>query len=157
MHAQANDNHPGSATLVIVSLDPDAPVLKAAYVGDSGYAIFRVDPEGNVQLVNKFKEQLHGFNFPFQLARPDLDQGDSPDVAIIADLEVQTHDILIVGSDGLFDNIHIEEIQQEIQARVGRNSTKLTAKKELAELLAARAIAYGHNTTHESPFAAHAR
>lgn len=69
VHAQRNNEHAGSATLVLVTLDPARSLLQTAYVGDSGYAIFRQHTNGTVFLVNKFTEQLHGFNFPFQLAR----------------------------------------------------------------------------------------
>lgn len=90
-----------------MSIDPQKPVLQAAYVGDSGYAIFRMDPNGTIYLVNKFAEQQHGFNFPFQLARTELNQGDDPESAITVELPVEKDDIIIVGSDGLFDNLHV--------------------------------------------------
>ena len=31
----------GSSTLVLVSLDEEQPLLRTAYIGDSGYTIFR--------------------------------------------------------------------------------------------------------------------
>ena len=29
------------STLVVVAIDPETPVLKSAYIGDSGYVIYR--------------------------------------------------------------------------------------------------------------------
>lgn len=36
----------GSSTLVICTLEEDSPTLRSAYMGDSGYAIYRPSDDG---------------------------------------------------------------------------------------------------------------
>lgn len=51
----------------------------------------------------EYVEQQHSFNFPYQLALPKYG-GDNPDLSICGTLELQEGDIIIAGSDGLYDN-----------------------------------------------------
>lgn len=56
----------GSSTCVILTLDEQEPVLKASYIGDSGYVIYRLEREEPVEQF-MYTEHTHGFNFPFQV------------------------------------------------------------------------------------------
>ena len=101
--------------MVVVTLLDN--MLKTCFIGDSGFAIFR--KEGEVfETVFEFKEQQHGFNFPFQLAM-DKYGGDDPSLSICEDFKVFENDIVIVGSDGLFDNIYVDEMLKLIQQSNG--------------------------------------
>lgn len=54
----------GSSTICVLSLDEQT--LKAAFVGDSGYAIYRKkEGEDRFEIVFKSKEQQKSFNFPY--------------------------------------------------------------------------------------------
>lgn len=64
--------------------------------------------------------------------------------------------MIVVGSDGLFDNIRTEELLEEIQKRM-RSDGRLEEKQELAQSLAAKAIAYGQDHEYVSPFTEHAQ
>jgi len=90
----------GSSTCVIASLDREAPLLYTSILGDSGYLLLR---RKGTELVSVFrsKEQTHGFNFPFQIGT----SGDSPEKAESQLHNVDHNDILVVGTDGLFDNL----------------------------------------------------
>jgi CBS domain-containing protein len=72
----------GSSTCTIVSVDPSTHTLVAANVGDSGFLVAReVDHErsgtlerhsheavaGLLRVVFRSPQQLHGFNYPFQM------------------------------------------------------------------------------------------
>ena len=48
-----------------------------------------------------FEEHTHDFNFPFQIGS----QGDNPTVSLTKQHQVQHNDIIVVGTDGLFDNL----------------------------------------------------
>lgn len=54
----------------------------------------------------QFKEQQHQFNFPFQLTRKGHG-GDDPYQSICEDFITEENDIVVVGSDGLFDNVFV--------------------------------------------------
>jgi len=49
-------------------------------------------------------DQLHGFNFPYQLASKKYG-GDDASLAICSSLELQEGDIIVLYSDGLADNL----------------------------------------------------
>jgi hypothetical protein len=58
-------------------------------------------------IIFQFKEQQHGFNFPFQLSMKKF-KGDDPYDSICIDIIVKKGDIVVVGSDGFFDNIFVD-------------------------------------------------
>jgi serine/threonine protein phosphatase PrpC len=54
--------------------------------------------------IYKTFEQQHSFNFPFQLG---TGSRDSPLDAVTDELTVQEGDILIMGTDGIWDNVFV--------------------------------------------------
>mmetsp|Transcript_3286 Transcript_3286/g.5274 ORF Transcript_3286/g.5274 Transcript_3286/m.5274 type:complete len:370 (-) Transcript_3286:51-1160(-) len=129
----------GSATLCVVSLYDGK--FHSANIGDSGYMIFR-----NNELLYRSKEQQHDFNFPYQLGEG---SGDTPAHAQLKKHEAKENDLLIVGSDGLFDNVFDETIEDMV--KIHRNVD------ELADRLAKLAASNGANMTFSSPFSVAAR
>jgi protein phosphatase PTC7 len=99
----------GSSTLVVVTLQMDGPMLHSSYVGDSGFCILRKAEDGAYAIVFQSLSQQRRFNFPMQLGW-NLN-GDSPLVAINGTHEVKSDDIVIVGSDGLLDNINYQQVE----------------------------------------------
>ena len=90
--------------MIIVALDGN--ILKVANLGDSG---FRVVRHGKVVLASPAQE--HYFNCPFQLGYAPLSEDiDSASEAQEFEFEIQPGDLVIVGSDGLFDNVFDEDI-----------------------------------------------
>ena len=90
--------------MIIVALDGN--ILKAANLGDSG---FRVVRHGKVVLAAPAQE--HYFNCPLQLGYAPLSEDiDSASEAQEFEFEIQPGDLVIVGSDGLFDNVFDEDI-----------------------------------------------
>ena len=102
--AQEKTRLPGASTMIIVALDGN--ILKVANLGDSG---FRVVRHGKVVLASPAQE--HYFNCPFQLGYAPLSEDiDSASEAQEFEFEIQPGDLVIVGSDGLFDNVFDEDI-----------------------------------------------
>ena len=68
---------------------------------DSGFMVIRRFE----RLISIFEyvEQQHSFNFPYQLALPE-NGGDDPKLSICGTLEMREGDIIVAGSDGLYDN-----------------------------------------------------
>lgn len=97
----------GSCTACLVSLDEKASVLSTANLGDSGYMILRqVAGKDKLEIVYESKEQQHAFNFPFQVGT----NGDPPSSAEVNAHNVLNGDIIILGTDGLWDNMHRPKI-----------------------------------------------
>ncbi|GAB5362914.1 hypothetical protein AAMO2058_000839500 [Amorphochlora amoebiformis] len=96
---------PGTATATVISLDGGCK-LTASNLGDSGYIVIR---EGKI--VSASEPQLHQFNMPFQLGNPEIEVDSNQAIdSDIYDFRVKPGDIVVVASDGLFDNLGYTEI-----------------------------------------------
>ena len=112
----------GSSTACVCTLEENS--LRVANLGDSGFLYLRYDPSlGAYSLVEKSKEQQHSFNAPYQLANlPGKLCGgrkkksfckDRPEDSDLYKYQIWLRpnpDLIILGSDGLFDNVYIREI-----------------------------------------------
>lgn len=100
----------GSSTFVVVTIPKDEATIYASYVGDSGYCIMRLNPDSEdlVSLVHASSPQQRKFNFPYQLGWGK--NGDHPDTALSFSHPVQNGDIVILGTDGLFDNVSCTDV-----------------------------------------------
>ena len=81
--------------------------------------------------------QVHSFNCPFQLASAELwPQADSADDADVYEVDLQPGDIIVMGSDGLFDNMWDAELEKIVAAHLKvRTCSALLSKRERAHLL----------------------
>ena len=101
--AQEATKLPGASTMVVIECD--GTKIKAANLGDSGFRVVR-----NGEVVFASPAQEHYFNCPFQLSYEPL----SEDTDTAADAEtfeftVKPGDLVVAGSDGLFDNAFDDE------------------------------------------------
>ncbi|VDM05908.1 unnamed protein product [Schistocephalus solidus] len=104
----------GSATFCIISLCRSDGRLYTVCLGDSGYLIIR-----HGSIVQRSAHQKHAFNTPFQLAcLPPNEHGhfhrDGPEQAIQSSVKLEPGDIVVVGTDGLFDNLTDAMILREV-------------------------------------------
>lgn len=156
--AWQTNQHPGSSTFVLVTLAPRLPKVTAANLGDSGYMVFGRNPSADgVQYALKFvsEAQVHGFNFPYQLARKSSKvQGSTPSDANVQAHEVAHEDIVVVVSDGVSDNLSPEQVEAQINRFL--LAFPFDAQR-LAQLLAEEAFKLSLDETYESPFAKEAR
>jgi len=129
----------GSSTCCIVVLD--GYQLKTANLGDSGFMVVR-----GSNILFRSKEQQHSFNFPYQLG---TGSADLPHHAACVNLNILPGDLLIVGTDGLFDNLYDNEILDITQ----RSSEPTT----IAQLIAREAHEVANSKSIVSPFAKSAR
>jgi len=86
----------GSCTACVATLQ--SVFLQVAWLGDSGAMLLR---DGVIH--RRFQPQQHKFNQPYQLCHKE--NSDSPDDVGLWDVVVLEGDILIMGTDGLFDNL----------------------------------------------------
>lgn len=129
----------GSSTACILLLNNDK--LVGINLGDSGFLVVR-------QGVTIFKSprQQHTFNFPYQLSSQGSDPVSSAEVFTV---DVAFGDVIIMGTDGLFDNLY----DQELKA-VAYHSTKAgQTPQKAAEQIAALAHVRSMDKNHLSPFA----
>ncbi|CAB4037930.1 phosphatase PTC7 homolog, partial [Paramuricea clavata] len=104
----------GSSTACIVVLDKKSSTLHSANLGDSGFLVIRKQ-----DVVHSSLGQQHYFNTPYQLAIPPPDQEgnviqDNLDSAEETSFAVEEGDAVVLGTDGLFDNLTEKQIIDEI-------------------------------------------
>ena len=169
-------HHSGSATAVVCVLKNDD--LVCSNIGDSGFRLVRFDPSGNPFLMMESHEQQHDFNTPYQLCKlpteKRISEGlsemgysatqkegligkfrkfafcqDAPEAGKVYQMRVQEGDLLILGSDGLFDNLFENEILDTLREIVKDE----VRPKEIAKVLCQKAYKRSINTKEKTPFA----
>jgi len=156
---QSTEDLLGTTTACVVTLC-DSGTIRGANLGDSGFMLFRPDPaaaggrggRGPLQLLFRSEDQQHSFNFPFQLG---TDSSDRPADSATWQTQAQTGDVLLLATDGLFDNMFDKDITALL--------TKIMAKDAQGEdkpacvQLAQRAHHVACQRNCECPFSAKAR
>ncbi|KAL4022480.1 hypothetical protein IC575_016213 [Cucumis melo] len=132
----------GSSTACLISFD--GWYLRAANLGDSGFMIFR---EG--KLVYRSPMQRRGFNCPYQMGKGE--QFDEPIAAWSGKIPMAAGDIIVVGTDGLWDNVFGREIVEVLAAEVAETAA------ELAKMMAELAWYNSLDLVKDGPFAVEAR
>lgn len=176
----------GSSTAIVAFLDRNN-VLGVSNLGDSGLLLLRrkeVDSNVAYRCEGRTKEQQHGFNCPYQLSlvpTPDdfpelLRQGkdklvraiqrkpgarsDQPEDSQLQDFQVQEGDLVVLGTDGVLDNLYPEEvcrIATESSQSAAKTGLKLTDPAEIAQAIVEAAFQKSIDRNARTPFADHAR
>ncbi|KAH0785435.1 putative protein phosphatase 2C 80 [Histomonas meleagridis] len=134
----------GSTTALVAKLKDK--ILHICNVGDSALSIYR-----DGKLIFLTEDSVHGFNFPKQLGYTKTDQ---PKDGTYDQIPVQKGDLLIAGTDGVWDNVWNEDIEKIIQKVMNLKDKNVSEKiKEIAEEIAKTANENGKNTEYYSPFA----
>lgn len=121
----------GSSTACIVALTDQG--IHAVNLGDSG---FRVVRDGST--IFRSPAQQHDFNFPYQLASED--GSDLPRSGQVFNFDVESGDVIVAGTDGLFDNLYNDEINAiVVHATRTRSGPQITAQR-IAALARQRAL-----------------
>ena len=169
----------GSATACILTLDSFNGSLRSANLGDSGFVILR-QGVGKQGVFFASPPQQLGFNTPLQLAKLPKEWAqegsisNTPKDAAAWECTLQHGDLIIVGTDGLFDNVDarveipqfakfIKEKHHASYAARHASSDKTTSKqdsleedKEFVQVLATNLVEYAkicqNSTTKQSPF-----
>ena len=99
----------------------------------------------------------HDFNMPYQLANPMiLPETDWPSDADIYSFELQEGDVIVMGSDGLFDNVWDDDLTRIVNSFVGEHPTD----EETAQIVSKRIADIAHYNAKQkkirSPWAVHA-
>jgi len=125
----------GSSTALVIVITDGGKKLHAANLGDSGFMVIR---DGKV--FYRSEEMQHFFNFPYQLG---TGHATTANESQRIHLDLKEGDVIIAGSDALFDNLFDEEIVEIVS-----NSKP---NENLARLLALTVFNRGYST-HSTPF-----
>jgi len=131
----------GSSTVCILNLNARTGLLRAANLGDSGFAILR---SFNMYYVQP--PQTHFFNYPFQLAKlPSTFRAysgayvDSPKHAATYSSHLRGGDIIIAHTDGLADNVYPSEVCSIVSLVMRQGTDEAQQAQDLAD----RLVEYG--------------
>lgn len=134
----------GSSTLILVQLHLD--MLSVMNLGDCGLLALRPiqiqsrffggTPEAAMRIMYRSSPMLHRPNLPLQLSCEDEDHTEALEHADLISLRLRRGDIVIAGSDGLFDNVQDFELESIALAQHTRLS-EAQSDVSLAESLAA--------------------
>jgi protein phosphatase PTC7 len=130
----------GSSTCCVLVLD--GIHISAANLGDSGFMVIR-----GLEIIFRTKEQQHSFNFPYQIG---TGSADKPQHSQRINIEVQPGDLIIVGSDGLWDNLFDDDIIEVVANAPSDPAT-------IAQLIARQAHIVANDKDIISPFSKSAR
>jgi protein phosphatase PTC7 len=132
----------------MLCVDCSSSTLSALNLGDSGFRLFRqLDSEaGAPRLEMGSRPQQHFFNCPFQLGGDNADRPRNGDRYTHA---VQPGDLIVLATDGLFDNL----FDDEIGALLAKGGTI----EQLSERVASTARNVSFDMKRRSPFTVEAR
>ncbi|KAM1553024.1 hypothetical protein PS1_005800 [Malus domestica] len=139
--AHAYTSSIGSATVMIAMLERDG-ILKIANVGDCGLRVIR---EGKIKFSTSPQE--HYFDCPYQLSSEIV--GQTYQDAMVSNVEMMEGDTIVMGSDGLFDNVFDHEIVSTV---AGYRDVA-----EAAKVLANLANNHSLDSNFDSPYSMEAR
>ena len=147
--AHQRTRKPGSATACILKIDSDSGALEASNLGDSGFLVIR---NGHVVLQTPVQE--HFFDCPFQLgAAPEyVPETDYPEDSNQIKHQLQEGDVIVMATDGLWDNVSQQDIIQIVQSYREKEDVN-----DIAQALGSKAFTHSQDTAFESPYALEAR
>ena len=141
-HFYTNQNARGSTTVCFAYLESDGSnILRIANLGDSSLYLIR---QG--KLAFKTSVQQHDFNFPFQLGSDS--NSDTADMTDVFEQKVQKGDVIVLGTDGLTDNVFDDDIVDTTWEAVVAGSSPT----DVAKILTLKAKLQSMNQKWESPF-----
>ena len=147
IQANKNTKETGTSTCIVIILNSEKQTVATTLLGDSSYMILRPDPEKGLNKIFRSEEQQHSFNFPFQWGT----DGDDPSLAIDNEHQIKNNDIIILGSDGVFDNCFDEEIMNIIKSKITPDGNIIDIQ-DAANSIAKLAQTHGVDRTWRSPF-----
>ncbi|KAL1208649.1 putative protein phosphatase 2C 80 [Cardamine amara subsp. amara] len=134
----------GSSTACIIALTDKG--LHAINLGDSGFTVVR---DGTT--VFQSPVQQHGFNFTYQLESGN--SGDVPSSGQVFTIDVESGDVIVAGTDGVYDNLYNEEITGVVVSAVRAGLDPKATAQKIADLARQRAL----DRKRQSPFSAAAQ
>ncbi|CAK7339540.1 unnamed protein product [Dovyalis caffra] len=129
--AHSNMKAKGSSTACLIALKSEG--ISAINLGDSGFMVVR---DGCT--IFQSPVQQHGFNFTYQLESGN--GGDLPSSGQVFTIPVASGDVIIAGTDGLFDNLYNNEITAVVVHAIRTGLGPEATAQKIAALARQRAV-----------------
>lgn len=112
----------GSTTVVEVNFCNSTNKAHIVNLGDSKIGVFRGD-----KVIYKTESQQHRFNAPYQFSSKSTSKTSSSDMSIY-EIQLQKNDIIVTASDGLWDNLFVDQVLELIVGIKENEITKVVQK-----------------------------
>jgi len=136
----ADETATGASTAVVASLGEDG-ILKALNMGDSCLVVVR-----NGEVVAQTQDIVHYFDCPYQLA---AESPDRPIDGTTLKTKVEPGDTIVMGSDGVFDNLTTDAICDIVKEG--------PSAKAIAATISLESRRIGDDPTAKTPYAKEAK
>jgi protein phosphatase PTC7 len=137
----------GSSTACAAIIDAPNSSLDILNIGDSGLRVMR-----DGKFIYKTEPQQFRFNAPYQLyISPEGVVKDPSDKALAAKIDLKPNDLVVLASDGVYDNISEKELGTTLSSYSNRPA------QQVAEIVAAQAWRNSHDSQRDSPFSEEAK
>lgn len=104
----------GSSTCCLLTINLNQGRLNSANLGDSGFIVIGCRDYGSdYQLVFRTPQQEHEFGRPYQLGHHQYSS--PPHKAMLYNFQIFSGDTIIMGTDGLFDNVFLPKIIEQVK------------------------------------------
>jgi protein phosphatase PTC7 len=146
-----------TACVGVIRKDNSNLFLDALNVGDSGLMVLSptvsetrhaIEAAPTYEVKLKSKEQTHRFNFPYQLGS---EGSDLPEQGDKYSTQLNNGDIVIFGSDGLWDNVYDADMIKFVNQKSTASAT------EIAQTIAQETFKFSLSEKRLSPFMASAK
>ena len=114
--------------------------MHASNLGDSGFFVLRKDT-----IVFKSPSQQYQFNFPYQIGY-DTSVNNTPDQAEDFCVDVQPGDVIVTGTDGLWDNVFVDECARIVVKCREAGLTPTECSRKVARFAQKRSLSLESNT-----------
>eukprot|EP00397_Hematodinium_sp_SG-2012_P043520 GEMP01048394.1.p1 GENE.GEMP01048394.1~~GEMP01048394.1.p1 ORF type:complete len:364 (+),score=95.91 GEMP01048394.1:168-1259(+) len=108
----------GSTTVLLAAIEEGK--LVTVNIGDSGLLLLRPNTDGNYTIVYRTEPLRYDQNRPYQVGRMKGVQKSQIEFVIrqgvVERAEIRHGDVLVLGSDGLFDNLYEEEVVSAVSS-----------------------------------------
>lgn len=144
----------GSSTACLMMLSHTDLKLYTANIGDSGFLVVR-----HGAVVHRSQEQQHYFNTPFQLSLPPTELqsevlSDRPESADNYEFSVEDGDVILMATDGIFDNVPDGLLVEELAGM--QHCTDTDRLQQCANSIALMARRLSRDPKYLSPFCVNA-
>eukprot|EP01022_Parablepharisma_sp_SALTPOND_P013276 TRINITY_DN17658_c1_g1_i2.p3 TRINITY_DN17658_c1_g1~~TRINITY_DN17658_c1_g1_i2.p3 ORF type:complete len:151 (+),score=9.88 TRINITY_DN17658_c1_g1_i2:998-1450(+) len=99
-----------NSTCTLLSINKETCRVEALNMGDSGYIIYRKVGK-KLEEVFHSEDLQHDFNLPYQVGTG----GDNPRMAHRDSHTLYPGDLVVLATDGLWDNVRTEEVRRVIE------------------------------------------
>jgi len=121
----------GSTTACVLTINTTNGLLHAANLGDSGFLVYGPGNGTDLELKFRTNQLEHEFGRPYQIGHHEY--ANRPEDSDLVSFHVSKGDVIVMGTDGLLDNVSEVEIGQVLMQQLGKGASTSTLTQALVK------------------------